>query len=363
MPVYKSEEKTADGRRWLFQVSYTQAGKHKNYRSKKYATKREAEKAEAAFLLNHGKQAPERLTFAQIADEYLADKRHTLKQQTWQRERVLCGHVSAVLGAVCVSTMTLSQYDDFRQQVAADERWAVSYKNKVLKQVRTLITYADKKHDITNRVPWKFEPIRDTSAKAPMQFYTREEFDRFIAAADDIRYRALFTVLFFCGLRLGEANALRWADLDRVRQTLTVNKSVSTKARNASGAYLISSPKTPGSIRTIPYPKTVARVLTDLHEYWRRYDGFTDSWFLFGGLFNLPETSITKEKDKYTKAAELKRIRIHDFRHSCASYYIHLGCSPVVLAKLLGHSSAKMTLDTYSHFYTSDLNALMTKVE
>jgi len=364
MPVYKSAEKTADGRQWLFQVSYTSAGKHKNYRSKKFATKKEAEKAEAVFLLSYGKQAPERLTFAQIIDEYLSEKKMTLKPQSWLRAKVLCEHVSALLGDIPVSTMNVSQYDNFRATVAGNDSWSVSYKNKILNHVKALISYADRKHDITNRLPWKYEPLADTvRAKKPMQFFTKEEFDRFIDAADDLRYRALFTVLFYCGLRVGEANALQWSDLDRVGRTLSVSKTVSTKLRMPSGGYLITSPKTAGSVRTIPYSRKVSGIIDELHDFWCRYDGFSEQWFVFGGLFNLPETTITKVKDKYIKKAGLKQIRIHDFRHSCASYYIHLGCSPNVLAKLLGHTSAKMTLDTYSHFYTADLRELVEKAE
>lgn len=362
MPVYKSPERTADGRQWLFQVSYTSSGKHKNYRSKKYATKKEAEKAEAAFLLSYGKQLPERFTFAQIIDDYLSDRKHTLKPQSWLRARVLCEHVSAVLGDVRVSTMTLSQYDKLRAKVAENDRWSVSYKNKVLNHVKTLITYADKKYDITNRVPWKYAPLADAAkVKKPMQFYKKVEFDRFIDCADDLRYRALFTVLFYTGMRMGEANALRWTDLDRLNRSLTINKTVSTKLRDASGRYLITTPKTAGSIRTIPYSSKVGALLDELRTFWCRYDGFSDEWFVFGGPFNLPETTITKMKDRYARAAGVKRIRIHDFRHSAASYYIHLGCSPNVLAQLLGHTSAKLTLDTYSHFYTSDLRELVEK--
>lgn len=364
MPIYKSAEKTADGRQWMFQVGYTINGKHRNYRSKKFATKKEAEKAEALFLLNKGKNDPSHLTFDTLIGEYLADKKASMKPQSWLRARVLCGHISAVLGDVPISTMSKSQFDNFRSTVADNDSWSISYKNKVLNHLKALITYADRKHDVTNRLPWKYDPlVSSVEAKKPMQFYTKEEFDTFIEAVDDIKFRSLFTVLFYCGLRIGEANALQWADVSLEGREMSIYKTVSTKLRNASGGYLITSPKTQGSIRTIPFPQKVADLLTELYAFWSRYDGFNDQWFVFGGLRSLPETTITKMKDKYAKKAGVKVIRIHDFRHSAASYYIHLGCSPNVLAKLLGHSSAKMTLDTYSHFYTSDLRELVEKAE
>lgn len=318
--------------------------------------------AEAAFLLSNGKTPAVRITFGMIAEEYLLEKKASLKPQSYFRTRVLCGHVCGPLRDVPIASLEACQYEDFRRSVAQNASWSVSYKNKVLNHVKTLISYADRRHDVASRLPWKYGPIVDAvSPRRTMEFFTLAEFEQFLAVVDDLRYRALFSVLFFCGLRIGEANALRWSDLDRVNRTISISKTVSTKIKDEDGRYLITSPKTPGSVRLIPYPSRLAGLLDDLFEYWRRCDGFTADWFIFGGFRSLPETSITKAKDRWIAAAGVKMIRLHDFRHSCASYYIHLGCSPIVLAKLLGHSSAKMTLDTYSHFYTSDLRELVEK--
>lgn len=360
MPAYKAKEKTADGRQWYFQVSQSVGGSNRKYKSRRFATKREAEKAEAAFLLENGKRPADRITFGMVADEYLAEKKETLKPQSWLRAQVLCGHVCGPLRDVPVCAMNVSQYDRFRQDVASCASWSVSYKNKVLAHVKALISYADRRHDVSNRIPWKYDPMVDpVSPRRVMQFFTREEFDAFIDAVDDLRFRALFVLLFYCGLRVGEANALQWRDLDRSGRVLSVSKTVSTKLRDQAGRYLITSPKTSGSVRTIPFPEKVGVVLDELHAFWSRFDHFSADWYVFGGLQPLPETTITKVKDRAIRAAGVKSIRIHDFRHSCASYYIHLGASPLLLAQLLGHSSAKMTLDTYSHFYVSDLRSLV----
>jgi len=356
MPVYKASKKTADGRQWYFSVSQ---GVGHRYNSKKYATKKEAEKQEALYLVNVGKRPAENLTFDQIIAEYLADKKQTLKPQSYLRAEVLCRYVSASLGKVAIATMTKPQFEQFRTTVAENGLWSVSYKNKVLNHCKALITYADKHHDVSNRLPFKYEPLVDKiTPKKPMQFFTKQEFDQFIDAVDDLRYRALFSVLFYCGLRVGEANALQWRSVDLENRTMSITQTVSTKLF-VDGKYLLTSPKTSGSVRTIPFSHHICDLLTELHQFYCRYDGFTADWFVFGGIKPLPETTITKRKDAYCKQANVKNIRIHDFRHSCASYYIHKNASPTVLAKLLGHSSAKMTLDTYSHFYTSDLRDLV----
>lgn len=360
MPVYKSAEKTKDGRCWFFQVSLSSGGSNSKYKSRRFLTKKEAEQAEAVYRLNNEKGNPSRLTFDQLISEYLAEKKETLKPQSWLRSRVLCGHVSASLGGVSVTGMNKAQYEAFRASVASHPSWSVCYKNKVLKHCRALISYADKKHDVMNRIPFKYGPLVDPVAPIKkMDYFTKAEFDQFLDAVDDLRFRCFFSVLFYCGLRLGEANGLQWRSVDLEGRTLSIVQTVSTKMKTADGSYLITAPKTSGSVRAVPFSASVGALLSELYAFWSRYDEFSQDWFVFGGYKPFSETYISLVKDKTCARAGVKKIRIHDFRHSCASYYVHLGASPSVLARLLGHSSAKMTLDVYSHFYETDLRRLV----
>lgn len=362
MPVYKAAEKTKDGRQWYFVVCSTINGAHKNYKSKKYITKKEAEAEEAKYLFTIGKITDVNLlTFGQIIEEYRAEKTQSIKPQSWLRSKVLCDYVNDQLGNVPIVKLTAKQYEDFRVWINA-HNWSVCYKNKCNKMLKALINYAFKRHGIDNRIPYRYDAFKDVLAPVKaMEFYTFEEFSRFISVIpyEEFRYKALFLVLFYCGLRIGEANCLTWNDVDLEKGTLSINKTVSTKVKGKGTKYLITSPKTASSIRTIPIQKKALEALRKLKGQWERYEGFTAEWYVFGGVNPIPETTLTKQKIKYANAAEVKVIRIHDFRHSCASYYIHLGATASVLAKLLGHSSTKMTLDTYSHFYLTDLNALI----
>ena len=65
----------------------------------------------------------------------------------------------------------------------------------------------------------------------------------------------------------------------------------------------------------------------------------------------------------YAKKANLKHIRIHDFRHSCASLLINQNMPITLVSKYLGHSKVSITLDTYSHMYKSDLNTLTNYID
>ena len=64
-------------------------------------------------------------------------------------------------------------------------------------------------------------------------------------------------------------------------------------------------------------------------------------------------------KNKISEDSGLRAIRLHDFRHSCASLLISKGASVTLVARYLGHSKIEETLNTYSHMFESDLNNLI----
>ena len=89
---------------------------------------------------------------------------------------------------------------------------------------------------------------------------------------------------------------------------------------------------------------------------------FNDDWFVFGGLKPLVPTTIGRKRDMYCKKLGVKKIRIHDFRHSHASLLISKGVPITMISKRLGHSNIEMTFNTYAHLIPEDedkaINAL-----
>ena len=363
MPVYKHNKPSSDGRIWRFQVSYKADGKYRSYKSGLFATKKEAERAEAQWIVENKGGSIKHLTFDDLIPEYLEEKKATVKPQTYDREAVLCGHVSRLIGGVVVSKLTAHQYEYFRKQLLESE-WSVSYKNKVNKQLKSLLDYADRKHNIRNDIPKKYKSFSDPAPAKEMQIYTLEEFYQFIAAVDSEVYKAYFTFLMFTGTRMNEANALTWADISFEKKTANINKSVVMKTKTKDGLYTLTSPKTKASIRTIPLAENVLNSLKTLHDEQATQDGFCSEWCCFGGKRPLPETTITKKKDKAVELAGLHRIRVHDFRHSYTSMLVNnLGVDNILLiSKLLGHSSVQETLKTYSHLWSSALDDYIEKI-
>ena len=203
--------------------------------------------------------------------------------------------------------------------------------------------------------------------KTKMQFWTVKEFQQFLTLFEPEEYniKLLFTLLFFSGLRLGEALALTWQDIDFSTNTIHITKSVYVN----KGLSYISSTKTKAGTRRIIINKKLSQEL----QYWQQQqkhllEQFTsDSMSL--QVFQSSPIMITKNsiEKQYKKILErdatLKKIRIHDFRHSHASLLINQGEDYLVVKERLGHASITTTIDTYSHLYPSKQKDLADKLD
>ena len=157
----------------------------------------------------------------------------------------------------------------------------------------------------------------------------------------------LFIVLFFTGLRLGEALSLNWLDLKDHK--LSITKSVSKIAENA--LYEVKETKNVSSIRDVTLNESLYSLLLDYKKEEAARSGFSDSWFMFGGEKPLSRTNIARRKDNAVKESGVKRITIHQFRHSHATNLINDGVNVVAVSRRLGHSDVSMTLKVYTHLF------------
>ncbi|WP_165619591.1 tyrosine-type recombinase/integrase [Streptococcus equi] len=203
--------------------------------------------------------------------------------------------------------------------------------------------------------------------KTKMQFWTVKEFQQFLTLFEQEEYniKLLFTVLFFTGLRLGEALALTWKDIDFSSNTIHITKSVYVN----KGISHISTTKTKAGTRRIVINKKLSQELQHWQEHQKHLlEKFTsDSLTL--QVFQSSPITITKNsvEKQYKKILErdntLKKIRIHDFRHSHASLLINQGEDYLVVKERLGHASITTTIDTYSHLYPSKQKDLADKLD
>lgn len=180
-------------------------------------------------------------------------------------------------------------------------------------------------------------------------FYTREEFNKFISVVDNLKYRLIFTLLFDYGLRLGELLGLKFCDFSNSK--VRIRRCIACKL--GRGQVEIK-PKTKSSIREYPLIDSVRLAYND---YLKSLNNISNNDYLFKAsdskLLTIGETPIRKAQKKYEKLAKLRHIKIHEFRHSCASELINNGFSPEQIASWLGHSSSITTMRVYAHLFPS----------
>lgn len=218
-----------------------------------------------------------------------------------------------------------------------------SYRSYLLGKFSAIIKYGEKHYNTPNMLENVEKPV-NLDEKMEMQIWTPEEFKAFYEAVDDETYRLFFLTLYILGCRRGEAMALTWDDLKE--NGIRINKSITTKVKGS--AYAVKSPKNDPSIRTVAAPPFLIAELQKLK-------GGT---YIFGKNRPLPTTSIARQFQKAADRAGVKRIRLHDLRHSCASVLISNGVSIVAVSRQLGHKDIEMTLNTYSHLMPNDTDLI-----
>lgn len=358
MPVYKSKEQTKDGRKWFFKCQYKDIyGEIKTKKSKKFMSKSAAQKAEAKFIIeNNGIKQNSSITFNNVFLEYIENKKERVKKQTLNKDEQQYKYISKYLGNIKINELTVSQYRQFKNKLT-EANLSVVYKNKIHNLVKRIIKTAYTLYGINSNVPDICDKFYNNSyEKKEMQFFTLEEYLKFKSVIKELRWIVFFDILFFCGLRQGELQALTWNDVDFNKSTISINKSLTTKIKGEK--WSISTPKTKNSKRILPMTESLMSELKRLKNEQQRTVDFSNDWFVVGDVKPLGETNICNHKNKYCDQANVKRIRIHDFRHSCASFLINNNADILSVSKYLGHANVSITLNIYTHFYEEKLNEI-----
>lgn len=175
-----------------------------------------------------------------------------------------------------------------------------------------------------------------------MKFWTKDEYMHFIPTMANKTYSYIaFELLYCCGIRMGELLALTPGDFDFERNKMSITKSL----QRISGRDVITKPKTKKSICVISMPKVGAQETKD----------FLDSIYGLKSndrIFVLSKSYLHHEMDRGVKESGVKRIRIHDLRHSQVSLLIDMGFSAVAIGNRVGHESAEITY-RYAHMMPS----------
>lgn len=350
----KKDQKTG---KWYFYGKYKKDGVFKNYKKRGFKTKREAVLAEEKFLLELTR-SQNNITLSQLMDKYLANAKTQVKESTVDNNQGALKKWVRKFGDMYVSEITRAELQDFVDEL--DARYSKRYVEKIFYCGNTMFNYGLTKELIDkNPLTGVERDKRPNEMKKEMLFWEPDEFEKFIANVDDIMWKTLFSTLYMMGIRRGECIALTWKDIDFAKKTMDIHKTSSSKQRNKKVKY--TTPKTKNSYRIITIPDALLSLLKEWKSVESTFSGFNENSFVFGNDLPLPAENIRRNFIRYIKLTndklrdeeKIQQIRIHDLRHSHASYLINnmeKGFSDYDIAKRLGDTLETLH-NTYAHWF------------
>jgi len=318
-------------------------------------TKKEAEKRLADLLhqLDTGTfMQPSKTTFAEYLTKWLADyAKPNVAPRSFERYTgVIQQHLIPDLGSLPLTQLRPEHLQSHytAKLNAGLSASSIRYHHAVIHiALQTAVKWGLLGRNVADAV----EPPR--IHRAEMQTWDEGEVNQFLEAAKDSPYYALFHTAIYTGMRRSELLGLRWSDIEFLLPQLSVNRSLH---HLKNGSYVFTEPKSDRSRRTIALSPSAVLTLQNHHETQKLERlmlgvELKENDLVFSRVDGKPlrPNSITRAWDMMCKRAGVKKIRLHDARHTHASLMLKQGIHPKIVQERLGHSSIQITLDTYSH--------------
>ncbi len=350
MAVYKDRNNT-----WRAVYRFTDwMGERKQTQKRGFKTKREALAWEREQLNKATSDLD--MTFGSFVDVYCEDIKRRLKENTWHtkehiiRTKILPYFKGRKISDIRAKDIIAWQNTIMSQLDKNGKPYSPVYLKTVHNQISAIFNHAVKFYGLHSNPAAKAGNMGKEKSRE-MLFWTQDEYKKFSEAIMDkpISFYA-FEVLYWCGIREGELLALTPADFDFDKMTVSITKSY----QRIKGRDIITDPKTPKSVRTIKMPDFLSDEIQD-------YIGQIYNIQPTDRLFPISKSYLKHEMERGSKAAGVKRIRIHDIRHSAISLLIEMGFSAVAIADRVGHESIDITY-RYAHLFPSTQTEMADKL-
>ena len=336
------------------------------------------------------------MTFGEFCELYERDKGPRLKKSTWAFKRTI---IETKL-IPYFGKMRLSEIDPQAimkwQNVMISSRdpkgkaYSPDYLRDLHAQLSAIFNHAIRYYDL-GRNPASVVGTFNKGAPREIRYWTKEEYFKFARQMRrDPVYFCAFEILYWTGMREGELLALTPADFDFEDKTVTITKTY----HRINGEDVITTPKTTKSNRTITLPVFLCKEIERyMHKLKRKYDleklaapagadneeagssneqkhhsissnelrhhsissneqeKYSSSWDSTR-LFTMSSYHLRAALNKGADRAGVKRIRVHDLRHSHVSLLINNGFSALAIGERVGHEAEKITY-RYAHLFTS----------
>lgn len=346
MAVYRDKSNGYDGKTWRVAVYYTDwQGNKKKHEKRGFKTKKSAQSYETEFIAKKKKDI--NMGFSAFVELYLTDIKPQIKLTTYvTKENIINTHILPYFENKSLSDITsvdILQWQNELLMLRDDngKGYSQTYLRTVQNQLNAIFNPAVRYYDLPKNPCAATKKIGKSKAKE-MLFWTKEEYWKFAEVVKDkpASYYA-FQILYWTGIRCGELLALTISDFDLQKKTLHIDKNYQV----VKGEEMITTPKTEKSNRIIDLPEFLCNEMEDYFSSLYKVDENSR-------IFTFTKSFLHHEMDRGSAKAGVKRIRLHDLRHSSCALLIELGYSPIQIAERLGHESVTIT-ERYSHLYPS----------
>ena len=339
MPAYKDTNGT-----YFVSFYYEDfRGVKKRKMKRGFARRRDALDWERRFLLQS--TADLNMKFSDFVEIYRNDKQMRIRESTWEYKnnmidlKILPYFKDRPINAIEPKDIIAWQNEIMNLKKPNGEPYSTTYLKSIHSQLSAIFNHAARFYGL-NLNPARQAGNMGAEERKEMLFWTREEYTKFSEAMMDkpLSFYA-FEVLYWCGIREGELLALTPADFDFEKRTLTINKSY----QRLNKQDVITTPKTPKSNRVIQMPQFLC---DELQDYLKQLYGVEPD----SRMFPISKSYLHREMDRGCKQTGVKRIRIHDLRHSHISLLIDMGFTALAIAERVGHESIDITY-RYAHLF------------
>ena len=336
----KAEKDKKTGK-WLIQYRYTDwQGKRRKSTKRGFATKREAEEWLRNFLITQ--KADFDMKFENFWKMYYADMETRLREHTMRTKKYIVElKILPYFGNKRVNDITAADIRQWQNELIKIG-YSPTYLKTINNQLSAIFNYAVRYYDLKSNPCAKAGSMGKSKAEE-MDFWTGEEFRRFIDSVMNKRLSYMvFMTLYWTGMRLGELLALNPKDVDLEKRTISITKSYQRLGKKD----VITPPKTPKSKRVITIPEFLA---ADIKDYMDSLYDLQEN----DRLFPITKYYLEHEMQRGIKESGVKRIRVHDLRHSHVSLLISMGFSAVSIGNRVGHESVDITY-RYAHMFPTE---------
>lgn len=337
MGIYKAENGT-----WFVSCSYEDwTGKKSRKVKRGFKTKKEANEWESNFMVKNSGNLE--MNFREFTMLYVSDIRNRLRVNTWLTKKAIIE--KKILPyfenkrVAEIKPLDIIKWQNAMMDLKGNNNkpFSQTYLRTINNQISAIFNHAVRFYNLKENPAQKAGHMGQKESRE-MLFWTKEEYMKF---SEQMMKKPMsfyaFEMLYWCGIRLGELLALTPADFDFKKKKVSITKSY----QRLNGEDIITDPKTPKSIRVVQMPDFLCEEMKDYIN--SLYEVSKDE-----RIFPINKKYLHYEMDRGSKEAGIKRIRLHDLRHSHVSLLIDMGFSAVAIANRVGHESIDITY-RYAH--------------